>query len=89
MIIAAKVFKENVDSLLMKNALAGIKPVVVGMILISAIKLFLSVEYTPLSIGLFLMAFLLSFRFKFNPVYLILISLMVGIILHFSSSFLI
>lgn len=87
MIIAAKVFKENVDSLLMKNALAGIKPVVVGMILVSAIKLLLSVAYTPLSIGLFLTAFLLNFRFKFNPVYLILISLMVGIILHFTSNF--
>lgn len=87
MIIAAKIFKENVDSLLMKNALAGIKPVVVGMILVSAIKLFLSVAYTPLSIVLSLAAFILSFRFKFNPVYLILMALMLGILLHFYTNF--
>lgn len=84
MIIAAKIFKQNADSVLMKNALAGIKPVVVGMILASAIKLFFSVAYTPVSIALFFAAFVLSFRFKFNPVYLILIALMVGVVLHFS-----
>lgn len=84
MIIVAKIFRQNVDSVLMKNALAGIKPVVVGMILVSAIKLFFSVAYTPVSIVLFFAAFILSFRFKFNPVYLILIALMVGVVLHFS-----
>lgn len=84
MIIVAKIFKQNANSVLMKNALAGIKPVVVGMILASAIKLFFSVAYTPVSIALFFAAFVLSFRFKFNPVYLILMALMVGAILHFS-----
>jgi len=85
MIIAAKIFKQNAGSMLMKNALAGIKPVVVGMILVSAIKLFFSAAYTPVSIALFFAAFVLSFRFKFNPVYLILIALTVGIVLHFSA----
>ncbi|WP_316818223.1 chromate efflux transporter [Pedobacter nyackensis] len=84
MIIVAKIFKQNANSALMKNALAGIKPVVVGMILASAIKLFFSAVYTPVSIALFFTAFVLSFRFKFNPVYLILIALMVGAVLHFS-----
>lgn len=84
MVITAKIFKQNADSVAMKNALAGIKPVVVGMILASAIKLFFSTAYTPVSIALFFAAFVLSFRFKFNPVYLILIALMVGVALHFS-----
>lgn len=87
MIVAAKIFKQNANSLLMKNALAGIKPVVVGMILVSAFKLLLSVDYTVVSIALFLIAFVLSFRFKFNPVYLILLSLMFGVALFFSHNF--
>jgi chromate transporter len=59
----------------------------VGMILVSAIKLFLSVAYTPLSITLSLTAFVFSFRFKFNPVYLILMALMLGVLLHFFANF--
>lgn len=83
MIIVSKIFKNNADSTVMKNALAGIKPVVVGMIIASSIKLFFSVHSTPINIALFVAAFILSFRFKFNPVYLIIISLLIGTAVHF------
>lgn len=83
MIIVSKIFKNNADSTVMKNALAGIKPVVVGMIIASAIKLFFSVHSTPINVALFVAAFILSFRFKFNPVYLIIISLIIGTTVHF------
>lgn len=83
MIIAAKIVKENANSPFLKNVLAGIKPVVVGMILASAFKLLLSVDYTLISIALFLVAFILSYRFKISPVYLILLSLLFGLIVHF------
>ena len=85
MVMAAKIFRDNINSVRLKNAMAGIKPVVIGMILVSAIKLFMSVAYTPFSIALFLAAFLLSFRFKVNPVYLILISLTAGVWFHFNA----
>ncbi|MCD0490540.1 chromate efflux transporter [Pedobacter sp. MC2016-14] len=84
MVMAAKIFRENVNSARVKNAMSGIKPVVIGMILVSALKLFFSVAYTPFSIALFFIAFILSFRFKFNPAYLILISLMAGVWFHFN-----
>lgn len=83
MIIVSKIFKNNADSTVMKNALAGIKPVVVGMIIASGIKLFFSVPSTPINVALFVIAFILSFRFKFNPVYLIIISLLIGTAVHF------
>ena len=85
MVFAAKIFRENVNSNLVKNAMSGIKPVVIGMILVSAIKLFFSVASTPVSISLFFIAFMLSFRFKVNPAYIILISLLAGIWFHFST----
>ena len=85
MVFAAKIFKENVNSSRVKNAMSGIKPVVIGMILVSAIKLFFSVADTPVSIGLFFIAFMLSFRFKVNPAYIILISLIAGVWFHFST----
>ena len=83
MIIVSRIFKTNSDSVIMKNALAGIKPVVVGMIIASAVKLFFSAHSTSINVTLFLVAFILSFRFKFNPVYLIIISLLIGTAVHF------
>jgi chromate transporter len=85
MIMVAKIFRQNINSIRVKNAMAGIKPVVIGMILVSGIKLFFSVAYTPFSIVLFFIAFVLSFRFKINPAYLILISLIAGVWFHFST----
>ena len=82
MIMVSKIFNDHINSVKMKNALAGIKPVVVGMIFASAVKLFFSVPVTPVAIILFITSFILSFRLKFNPVYLIGISLVMGLVLH-------
>ncbi|WP_442589718.1 chromate efflux transporter [Pedobacter sp. AW31-3R] len=87
MIIVSRIFAENFNSAVMKNVLAGIKPVVVGMILASAVKLFFSVQVSPVTVILFVAAFVLSFRFKITPVYLIAISLLTGVAVHFNSLF--
>jgi chromate transporter len=81
MLIVSGFFQKNKHSYLMQRILAGIKPVVVGMIIASAFILIRSMALNYIVIAATLIAFILSFRFKISPVYLILGSLFFGFIL--------
>jgi chromate transporter len=81
MLIVADVFKRNKQQHAMQCILAGIKPVVVGMIIASAILLITSLALNYVLIAVAVMVFVLSFRFKVSPVYLILGAICLGFIL--------
>jgi chromate transporter len=80
MLIVADVFKRNKQHHAMQRILAGIKPVVVGMIIASAIILLRSLALDKAMVAVAVIAFVLSFRFKVSPVYLILGAIFLGFI---------
>jgi len=80
MIVVSKLFKKTKDHTLVKDMVAGIKVVVIGLIIASAIRI---LYQQPFSIGLImvaLVALILSFKFKVSPVYLIIGSITIGIL---------
>jgi len=83
MIMVAKIFAVHKQNQWLKNALAGIKPVVVGLIIASAFKLLQSVQFNWSLIAVCAVAVFLSMRFKINPVYIILASLAAGVFVAF------
>jgi chromate transporter len=83
MIMVSKVFKKNKDHTLVKDMIAGIKVVVIGLIASSAIKI-LSQQHLSVSIAVIAIASLiLSFKYKVSPVYLITASISIGILTKF------
>nr|WP_067053613.1 chromate efflux transporter [Mucilaginibacter sp. L294] len=81
MLVVSGFFQKNKHSYFMQRVLAGIKPVVVGMIIASAFILIRSMALNYIIIAATVIAFILSFRFKISPVYLILGSLFFGFII--------
>lgn len=80
MIIVAKAFKKTKDHYLVKNMIAGIKVVVIGLIISSAIRILL-LQHLSLSIVLIaIVALILSFKYKISPVYLIIASISIGVL---------
>ncbi|SDT31944.1 chromate transporter [Mucilaginibacter mallensis] len=83
MIMVSKLFKKTKDHSLAKDMIAGVKAVVIGLIIASAIRIL----YTqPFSFGIALVAIaalILSFKYKVSPVYLIVASISIGIITNF------
>ncbi|WP_295676502.1 chromate efflux transporter [uncultured Mucilaginibacter sp.] len=80
MIIVAKAFKKTKDHHLVKNMIVGIKVVVIGLIISSAVRILI---LQPLSISIILIAvaaLILSFKYKISPVYLIIASISLGVI---------
>jgi chromate transporter len=65
----------------MQRILAGIKPVVVGMIIASAVILLRSLELDKVIVSVTVVTFVLNFRFKVSPVYLIMGAIFLGFIL--------
>lgn len=80
MIMVSKLFKKTKDHSLAKDMIAGVKAVVIGLIIASAIRIL----YTqPFSLGIAIVAMaalILSFKYKVSPVYLIVASISIGII---------
>ena len=81
MIVISGVFRENRNHYLLKNILAGIKPVVIGLIIAAGIEILLKVHPDFLLIAITIIAFVLNFKYKVSPVYLILASIFLGVIL--------
>lgn len=78
MIMVSKIFAVHKSDKWLKNSMAGIKPVVVGLIIASAFKLLRSV---PLNWGMVIVCavtFFISLKYKISPVYIILVSLVAG-----------
>jgi chromate transporter len=80
MIIVSKFFKKTKDHSLVKDMIAGVKVVVIGLIIASGIRI---LYQQPFSVGIALVAvaaLILSFKYKVSPVYLIIASITIGII---------
>lgn len=83
MIMISKIYSKHQDHSRIKNALAGIKPVVTGLILASAIKLLQSLPFNIWIIAVCVLTVLVTLKYKLSPVYLILFSLIIGVIFTF------
>ncbi len=80
MIIVSTLFKKTKDHSLVKDMIAGVKVVVIGLIIASGVRI---LYQQPFSLGIALVAvaaLILSFKYKVSPVYLIIGSIAIGII---------
>jgi len=80
MIIVSTLFKKTKDHSLVKDMIAGVKVVVIGLIIASGVRI---LYQQPFSLGIALVAvaaLILSFKYKVSPVYLIVASIAIGII---------
>ncbi len=85
MIMVSKIFNRTKDHPLIKSMIGGIKVVVIGLIISSAFKILLMQPRTILVGATATIAFVLSFKYKLSPVYLILGSILFGILSIFIS----
>jgi chromate transporter len=81
MVMVSKLFAAHKNNQWLQNALAGIKPVVVGLIIASVYKVLQSVPVNAVIIVICAVTFFISFKYKVSPVYMILASLLAGICL--------
>ncbi|SEM28039.1 chromate transporter [bacterium A37T11] len=66
----------------LRQALGGIKAAVVGLILASAYKVVAHETWSPLFIAVITVSFIINFRFRISPVYLIIGAILLGIWMH-------
>ncbi|QIL38844.1 chromate efflux transporter [Pedobacter sp. HDW13] len=85
MIMVSKIFNRTKDHPLIKSMISGIKVVVIGLIISSAFKILLMQPRTILVGVICIIAFVLSTKYKLSPVYLILGSILFGILSTFIS----
>jgi chromate transporter len=81
MICLSRVFTEYKEHYLLKNILAGIKAVVVGMILATAVKIIGQSRMDALMGSVTLLSFILSYRFNVSPVFIMLGTVLMGLLL--------
>lgn len=80
MIVISNIFKKTKDHSIAKNMIGGVKVVVIGLIIASAIRLLYQQQLSLLLIMVALAALILSFKYKVSPVYLIVASVFIGLI---------
>jgi len=78
MVVVSKIFNKTKDHPFIKSMISGIKVVVVGLIISSAIKILLLQPRTLLVGAICLVSLILSFKYKLSPVYLILGAIFLG-----------
>jgi len=78
MIVVSKIFNKTKDHPFIKSMISGIKVVVVGLIISSAIKILLLQPRTLLVAAICIAALIVSFKYKLSPVYLILGAIFLG-----------
>ena len=79
MIVISGIFEKNKHRQFLQNLLSGIKAVVVGMILVAGVNIAQGFAGDYLLVGVTVIVFVLSYRLKVSPVYLILLSILSGI----------
>lgn len=78
MIVVSKIFNKTKDHPLIKSMISGIKVVVIGLIISSAIKILLLQPRTLLVGAMCVVSLILSYKYKLSPVYLILGAIFLG-----------
>lgn len=81
-IVVSKYLNRFRENRLMINSLTGVKVVVVALILVSAQKILITGALSWIAVFIFGASFLLSFRYKISPVYIILGSISIGLLLN-------
>ncbi|MBC6490284.1 chromate efflux transporter [Flavihumibacter stibioxidans] len=81
-IVVSKYLNRFRENRLMVNSLTGVKVVVVALILVSAQKILITGALNWIAAFIFGVSFLLSFRYKISPVYIILGSVSIGLVLN-------
>lgn len=80
MIVVSKLFKKNKNHAVVKDMIGGIKVVVIGLIISSAFRILLQQHITWVFGIIAVVSLILSFKYKVNPVYLIIASITLGVI---------
>lgn len=83
MIVASKLFEKTKDNALVKDMIAGVKVVVIGLIIASGIHILYVQPFSLSIVFVAIVALILSFQFKLSPVYLIFGAVLIGIITKF------
>lgn len=85
MIIVSNIYGNLKNYALARHILSGVKAVVIGLIIASAVKIGEQTAWNMPLIIITLLSFIFSFRYKVSPVYIILSSLVIGLaVAHFS-----
>jgi len=85
MVVVSKIFNKTKDHPLIKSMISGIKVVVIGLIISSALKI-LWLQPRTLLVGIIcVVSLLLSYKFKLSPVYLVLGAIFLGTVSIFIS----
>jgi len=83
MIMVSKIFNKTKDHPFIKHMIAGIKVVVIGLIISSSVKILLMQPKTLLVGTICLISLVLSLKYKLSPVYLIVAAIFLGILTLF------
>jgi len=81
-VMVAKIVNRHQANRTVKNILAGVKTVVVALIIISAYRLTANQQIDALLISIIAICFLLNYRYKVSPVYLILGTILTSTLIH-------
>ncbi|KAA8484956.1 chromate transporter [Arcticibacter tournemirensis] len=81
MIFVSQILDKNKDNKRLRHVLAGIKAIVIGLIIASGLKLLQQLDRNVVVASVAILSFLLNYKYKVSPVYLILASIAAGVIL--------
>jgi len=78
-ILVSNIISKYQEKRFIKNLLGGIKVVVVGLIVVSAFQIIQHENFNWWLTGLLLISFILNYKYKISPVYLVLAAVLLGI----------
>lgn len=82
-ILVANIMSKYQHNPVIQNMLGGIKTVVVGLIIVAAYKIISQEKYDLWLVGTMLVSFILNFKYKISPVYLIVGAVLLATLKHF------
>lgn len=82
MVIITRFFVKFKDNKYVEGAFKGLRPATVGLVAAAAVLVSSGTFIDYKSIAIFVVAFILSFKYKFDPILMIIISGVVGFILY-------
>jgi len=83
LMVIVRIFKKNKDHTVVKDMIAGVKAVVIGLIISSAVKILFQQHLSVSIVVVAVASFILCFKYKISPVYLIIASISIGTIANF------
>jgi len=78
-ILVSNIISKYQEKRFIKNFLSGIKAVVVGLIVVSALQIIQHKNFNGWLTGTLLGSFILNYKYKISPVYLVLAAVLLGV----------